>query len=162
MSRCPSTAQPTTVATIGDSNPSRETFAAGSRSRPQNQIVYARAVPISARYPYPSRFLLVKCAGRPSTPRASGASSSPPAVSCQPVAVSKDTPGRPQRFVSTSPSAIEAVPASPAASPIGSSRAAAVSTASATPATPAMPARTVRSATRSVSSNPVSPATTSG
>jgi hypothetical protein len=49
VSPCPSTAQPTTVAAIGDSNPSRETFAAGKRSKPRNQIVYARAVPTSDR-----------------------------------------------------------------------------------------------------------------
>ena len=37
VSRWPSAAQPTAVATTGDSSPSSETRAAGSRSRPQNQ-----------------------------------------------------------------------------------------------------------------------------
>lgn len=83
-------------------------------------------------------------------------------MSCQPVVVSRDASGRPQRLVSTSPSAIEAVPASPASSPIGSSRAAAVSTARATPAAPTTAASTVRRATRSASSSTVRPATTSG
>jgi hypothetical protein len=49
VSRWSSTAQPTAVATTGDSRPSSETLAAGIRSRPQNQIVYAAAVPISDR-----------------------------------------------------------------------------------------------------------------
>lgn len=44
-----SAAQPTTVATSGDSRPSREALAAGSRSRPQNQMVYATSVPTSDR-----------------------------------------------------------------------------------------------------------------
>jgi hypothetical protein len=47
--RWPSAAQPITVATSGESSPSRETWAAGKRSRPQNQIVYARSVPTSDR-----------------------------------------------------------------------------------------------------------------
>jgi len=34
----PSAAQPTAVATSGESRPSSETRAAGSRSKPQNQI----------------------------------------------------------------------------------------------------------------------------
>jgi hypothetical protein len=49
VSDCPSAAQPTTVATSGESRPSSEAFAAGSRSRPQNQIVYATSVPTSDR-----------------------------------------------------------------------------------------------------------------
>ena len=43
----PSAAQPTTVATRGESNPSSETRAACSRSKPQNQREYAIAVPTS-------------------------------------------------------------------------------------------------------------------
>ena len=124
--------------------------------------MYASAVPTSDRYAYPATFTPVSELGSPSTPSASGASSSPPAVSCQPVSVSRDTSGRPQRLVRTSPNAIEAVPASPASSPTGSSRAWAVSTASATPPAPTTAARTVRRATRSVSSSTVSPATSSG
>lgn len=50
VSAWPSAAQPTTVATSGDSRPSRETRAALKRSRPRNQIVYASAVPTSDRY----------------------------------------------------------------------------------------------------------------
>jgi len=49
VSDWPSTAQPTTVATSGESSPSSEAFAAGSRSRPQNQTVYASSVPTSER-----------------------------------------------------------------------------------------------------------------
>lgn len=49
VSACPSAAQPTTVATSGDSSPSSEAFAAGRRSRPQNQRVYAISVPTSDR-----------------------------------------------------------------------------------------------------------------
>jgi hypothetical protein len=49
VSDCPSAAQPTTVATSGDSSPSSEALAAGSRSRPQNQMVYATSVPTSDR-----------------------------------------------------------------------------------------------------------------
>jgi hypothetical protein len=45
-----STAQPTTVATSGESSPNREALAAGNRSRPQNQMVYASSVPTSERY----------------------------------------------------------------------------------------------------------------
>ena len=44
-----SAAQPTTVATSGDSRPSSDAFAAGRRSRPQNQMVYAINVPTSDR-----------------------------------------------------------------------------------------------------------------
>ncbi len=44
-----SATQPTTVATTGDSRPSREALAAGRRSRPQNQMVYAMSVPTSER-----------------------------------------------------------------------------------------------------------------
>ena len=49
VSDWPSAAQPTTVATSGDSSPSREALAAGIRSRPQNQMVYAISVPTSDR-----------------------------------------------------------------------------------------------------------------
>ncbi len=49
VSAWPSAAQPTAVATSGESNPSREAFAAGSRSRPQNQMVYASSVPTTDR-----------------------------------------------------------------------------------------------------------------
>jgi hypothetical protein len=49
VSRCPRAAQPTIVATTGDSNPSREILAAGNLSRPQNHTEYARAVPTSDR-----------------------------------------------------------------------------------------------------------------
>ncbi|GID95325.1 hypothetical protein Adi01nite_47370 [Amorphoplanes digitatis] len=163
MSTWPSTAQPTAVATSGESNPSREIRAAGNRSRPQNQIMYAAAVPTSDRYAYPARFAEVSVAGSPSTATATGASSSPPAVSCQPVVVSSEVlSGRPQRLVSTSPSDIDAVPPSPASSPTGSSPTTAVSTVAATPPAPATAATTVRSATRSVSSSAVSPATNRG
>jgi len=48
--RCwPSAAQPTAVATTGESRPSRETRAAGSRSKPQNHTEYATAPPNSDR-----------------------------------------------------------------------------------------------------------------
>jgi hypothetical protein len=48
--RCwPSAAQPTAVATTGESSPSRETRAAGNRSRPQNHTEYAKAAPMSDR-----------------------------------------------------------------------------------------------------------------
>ena len=100
--------------------------------------------------------------GSPSADSTNGTRNSPPAVSCQPVEVSSETSGRPQRLVSVTPSAIDIVPASPAAMPIASSRALAVSTARATPPAPSTPATTVRSRTRSVSSSTVSPATTSG
>jgi hypothetical protein len=49
VSDWPSAAQPRAVATSGDSRPSREALAAGMRSRPQNQMVYARSVPTSER-----------------------------------------------------------------------------------------------------------------
>jgi hypothetical protein len=49
VSVCSRAAHPTTVATSGESRPSREAFAAGSRSRPQNQMVYASSVPTSDR-----------------------------------------------------------------------------------------------------------------
>lgn len=44
-----SATQPITVATSGDSSPSREALVAGRRSRPQNQMVYATSVPTSDR-----------------------------------------------------------------------------------------------------------------
>jgi hypothetical protein len=105
---------------------------------------------------------IVSAGGSPSIDSASGIRNKPPAVSCHPVEVSRDTSGRPQRLVSVSPRAIDTVPASPAAMPIASSLAVAVSTARATPPAPRTPAITVRSRTRSVSSSTVSPATTSG
>lgn len=83
-------------------------------------------------------------------------------VSCQPVAVSSDTPGRPQRLVSTRPTAIDAAPASPATIPIGSRWAAEVSTARATPTAPIKPAITVRPEARSDSNSADNPATSSG
>lgn len=49
VSDWPSAAHPTTVATSGESRPSKEAFVAGRRSSPQNQMVYARAVPTSDR-----------------------------------------------------------------------------------------------------------------
>jgi hypothetical protein len=124
--------------------------------------VYANAVPISDRYAYPARFTPVSVAGSPSTAIATGASSSPPAVSCQPVVVRGEASGLPQRLVSTSPNAIDAVPPSPASSPTGSRPAPAVSTVAATPPAPTTAATTVRRATRSVSNSTVSPATTRG
>ncbi len=83
-------------------------------------------------------------------------------VSCHPVTVSIETPGRPQRLVSTSPSAMETAPARPARTPTGSRWAAEVSTARATPAAPINPAITVRVETRSRSSSTPSPATSTG
>ena len=49
VSDWPSAAQPTTVATSGDSRPSKDALVAGRRSRPQNQMVYAISVPTSER-----------------------------------------------------------------------------------------------------------------
>ncbi|BEL12343.1 hypothetical protein Q0Z83_105340 [Actinoplanes sichuanensis] len=83
-------------------------------------------------------------------------------VNCQPVTVSNETPGRPQRLVRTRPNAIEPAPARPARTPIGSRRAEAVSTARETPKTPIKPAATVRPETRSDSRSTLRPATSSG
>ncbi|KHD74510.1 hypothetical protein MB27_28230 [Actinoplanes utahensis] len=83
-------------------------------------------------------------------------------MSCQPVTVSIETPGRPQRLVRTRPTAMDAAPARPAAMPAGSRRAAAVSTARATPRAPIRPASTVREETRSPSHSTLSPATSNG
>ncbi|MBB2942751.1 hypothetical protein FB565_002464 [Actinoplanes lutulentus] len=124
--------------------------------------MYANAVPISDRYAYPMMFVEVSVSGSPSATSTTGTSSNPPAVSCHPVAVSSETPGRPQRFVRTRPNAIEAVPASPAKTPIGSSLAVAVSTASATPTAPIKPATRVRKDTRSASNSTPRPATIRG
>ena len=49
VSDWPSAIQPRTVATSGDRRPSSEALAAGRRSRPQNQMVYAKSVPTSDR-----------------------------------------------------------------------------------------------------------------
>ena len=125
-------------------------------------MVYASSVPTSERYAYPATLETVSAPGSPSTDSVRGTRNSPPAVSCQPVDVSSEAAGRPQRLVRVSPSAMDIVPASPAAMPIASSRALAVSTASATPPAPSTPATTVRRRTRSLSSKTVSPATTSG
>ena len=94
------------------------------------------------------RSLRTTPAAEPSTARASGSSTSPPATSCQVVNVRKGT-GLPQCLVSTTPVAIDAAPANPANTPAPSSWAPARRTSSATPSTPSAPATTTLNRIRS-------------
>src|SRR5690606_18986504 len=101
--------------------------------------------------------------GRRPSKRASGRSTRPPAVSCQPARAVGPTPcGSPQRLVSTIPPAITAAAAIPARTPHRSKEIRPCRTISPTPAAPARPQPSRQRVGLSPSRRNASPTTISG